>query len=76
MTGTHTGDFFFLPPIGNKISYELVHTFKVGEDRKIVEHKAIRDDLTFLAQLGAVRPSLPEYAPFFQVPTGTTNSTG
>jgi predicted ester cyclase len=76
VTGTHIGNFFILPPTGNKISYEAVHIYRVGEDGKIVEHKAIRDDLTFLAQLGVVGPSSPEYAPFFQALTGTANSTG
>ena len=73
-TGTHTGNFFILPPTGKKISYEAVHIYRIGEDGKIVEHKAIRDDLTFLAQLGVIQPSSPEYKPFFQALTGTTNS--
>lgn len=76
VTGTHTGNFFILPPTGNKISYDAVHIYRIGEDGKIVEHKAIRDDLTFLAQLGVIEPSSPEYAPFFQVLTGTGNRTG
>lgn len=78
VTGTNTGNFFILPPSGNKISYEAVHIYRIGEDGKIVEHKAIRDDLTFLAQLGVVRPSSAEYEPFFQALTGTTttNSSG
>jgi predicted ester cyclase len=49
VTGTNTGNFFILSPTGNKISYEAVHVYRIGEDGKIVEHKAIRDDLTFLA---------------------------
>lgn len=73
-TGTHTGNFFILPPTGNKISYEAVHIYQIGEDGKIIEHKAIRDDLTFLAQLGVIEASSPEYKPFFQALTGTTNS--
>jgi predicted ester cyclase len=76
VTGTQTGNFFILPPTGNEISYEAVHIYRVGEDGKIVEHNAIRDDLTFLAQLGAIEPSSPEYTPFFQVLTGTGNRTG
>jgi nogalonic acid methyl ester cyclase / aklanonic acid methyl ester cyclase len=76
VTGRHTGNFFILPPTGNDISYEAVHLYRIGEDGKIVEHRAIRDDLTFLAQLGVVEPSSPEYEPFFQALTGTTNSSG
>jgi predicted ester cyclase len=75
VTGTHTGNFFILPPTGNEISYEAVHLYRIGEDGKMVEHKAIRDDLTFLAQLGVIEPSAPEYVPFFQALTGTTNRT-
>jgi predicted ester cyclase len=75
VTGTNTGNFFILPPTGNKISYEAVHIYRIGEDGKIVEHKAIRDDLTFLAQLGVVKPSSIEYEPFFQALTGTMNTT-
>jgi predicted ester cyclase len=74
VTGTNTGNFFILQPTGNKISYEAVHIYRISEDGKIVEHKAIRDDLTFLAQLGVVGPLSPEYQPFFQVLTGVTNS--
>ena len=74
VTGTNTGNFFILQPTGNKISYEAVHIYRIGEDGKIVEHKAIRDDLRFLAQLGVVGPLSPEYQPFFQVLTGVTNS--
>src|ERR687890_240303 len=74
VTGTNTGNFFILQPTENKISYEAVHIYRIGEDAKIVEHKAIRDDLRFLAQLGVVGPLSPEYQPFFQVLTGVTNS--
>ncbi|HEU4822812.1 MAG TPA: ester cyclase [Nitrososphaeraceae archaeon] len=70
VTGTNTGNFFILPPTGTKISYEAVHIYRIGEDGKIVEHKAIRDDLTFLAQLGVVGPTSPN-----QILTGgVTNS--
>ena len=74
VTGTNTGNFFILPPTGNKINYEAVHIYRIGEDGKIAEHKAIRDDLTFLAQLGVVGPLSPQYQPFFQALTGVTNS--
>ena len=76
LTGTHTGNFFILPPTGNEISYDAAHIYTIGEDGKIVEHKAIRDDLTFLAQLGVIQPSSPEFTSFFQMLTGTGNRTG
>src|SRR5918995_4757729 len=47
ITGKHTRNFFVIPPTGNNISYQGVHIYRIGEDGKIVEHRAIRDDLTF-----------------------------
>jgi len=64
VTGTHTGNFFFVPPTGNKISYEAVHT--IGDDRKIIEHRAIRDDLKFMMQLGLVKATSSECEKFFK----------
>jgi predicted ester cyclase len=75
VTGTHNGNFFILPPTGNEISYEAVHLYKVDDYGRIAEHKAIRDDLTFLAQLGVIEPSSPEFVSFFQALTGTTAPT-
>jgi predicted ester cyclase len=74
VTGTNTGNFFILPPTGNKVNYEEVHIYHIGKDGKIVEHNAIRDDLTFLAQLGVVGPLSSRYQPVFQALTGVTNS--
>ena len=54
VTDTHKGNFFFIPTTGNKISYEAVCIHTIGKDGKIVEHKAIRDDLKFMMQLDAV----------------------
>ena len=50
VTGTHKGNFFFIPTTENKISYDAVHIHTIGKDGKIVEHKAIRDDLKFMMQ--------------------------
>jgi steroid delta-isomerase-like uncharacterized protein len=66
VTGTHTGSFFFIPPTGNKISYEAVHIHTIGKDGKIIEHRAIRDDLKFMLQLGLVKAASPEYEKFFK----------
>ena len=70
VTGTHKGNFFFIPPTGNKISYETVHIHTIGKDGKIVEHRAMRDDLRFMMQLGAVRPA-PEFGPYIKGWKGT-----
>lgn len=65
--GRHTGSFFgFIPPSGNKISYRAVHVFTIGADRKISEHKAIRDDLALMYQLGVVKASAPQYENFLK----------
>lgn len=67
VTGTHTGNFFFVPPTGNKISYEAVHIHTMDSDGKIIEHKAIRDDLKFMMQLGLVKAGSFEHEKFFKV---------
>ena len=62
----HTGSFFgFIPLSGNKISYGAVHAFTIGCDRKISEHKAIRDDLALMYQF-VVNASTPEYENFLE----------
>ena len=67
VTGKHTGSFFsFIPPSGNKISYQAVHVHTIGDDGKIVEHKAIRDDLAMMLQFGVVKASAPQYDKFLQ----------
>jgi len=74
VTGKHTGSFFgFIPPSGNKISYRAVHIFTIGDDRKIVEHKAIRDDLALMYQLGVVKPTAPQYDNFLKEWRGETS---
>jgi len=74
VTGKHLGNFFGIPPTGKDISYRAVHIHKIGNDGKIVEHKAIRDDLTFMVQLGLVGPSSTQYEPLFQAWKGFMRS--
>jgi predicted ester cyclase len=65
--GKHTGSFFsFIPPSGNKICYRAVHVFTIGDDGKISEHKAIRDDLALMYQLGVVKATTPQYENFLK----------
>ena len=67
VTGKHTGSFFgFIPPSGNKSAYQAVHVHTIGNDGKIVEHKAIRDDLAMMFQFGVVKASAPQYDKFLQ----------
>ena len=75
VTGKHVGNFFGIaPPTGRNISYQAVHIHRIGEDRKIVEHRAIRDDLAFMMQLGVVGPSSTQYEPLFQAWKGFMRS--
>lgn len=75
VTGKHIGNFFGIaPPTGRNISYQAVHIHRIGEDRKIVEHRAIRDDLAFMMQLGVVGPSSSQYEPLFQAWKGFMRS--
>lgn len=78
---THAGNYtigsYTLPPTGNKLSYDVVHIFRIGEDGKIVEHRVIRDKLIFLIQLGVIgRTSVsPEHRPLLEaLAGGITNS--
>lgn len=53
LVGTHTGaDWFGRPPEGRPIRWETVHFYRVAGG-KITHHRAVRDDLGLLVQLGA-----------------------
>ena len=64
VTGRHTGDFFGIPPTGRNFSYQAAHIVRIA-DGKIIEHKAIRDDLKFMMQLGVVGAASQQYEPIF-----------
>ena len=70
VSGKHVGNFFSIPPTGRSFSYEAVHMFRIV-DNKIVEHRAVRDDLSFMMQLGLVRAALQEYESLFQAWKGS-----
>jgi len=72
VTGKHTGDFFGIPPKGNIFSYQAAHISRIA-DEKIVEHKAIRDDLRFMMQLGVIGAASPEYEPIINAWKGMMN---
>jgi predicted ester cyclase len=57
VSGKHVGNFFVIPPTGNDFCYRAVHIHRIGNDGKIVEHKAVRDDLSLMMQLGVVGPT-------------------
>jgi predicted ester cyclase len=51
MTGEHTGEFNGIAPTGRSISHKQVHIFAIA-DNQITRHRAVRDDLGLLFQLG------------------------
>ena len=65
VTGKHTGNFFVIPPSENRINYEAVHIHSIV-DGKIVEHRAIRDDLSLMVQLGVAGPKSAQYESLFK----------
>lgn len=72
VAGKHTGSFFgFIPPSGNKISYQAAYMFTIGDDGKISEHKVIHDDLVLTYQLGVVKATTPHYGDFLKARRGT-----
>jgi len=65
MQGQHTGPFVLfregeldraVPPTGREIDFEQIHVLTV-RDAMVVEHEAVRDDITMLGQLGVFPPS-------------------
>jgi predicted ester cyclase len=67
VNGKYIGNFFGIPPTGNRSSHQAVHIQRIGDDGRIVEHRAIRDDLSLMMQLGVAVPSSPQYEPLFRV---------
>ena len=59
MRGTHTGDFFGIPPTGRRVELPGVHIMRIANGR-IAEHWGSNDDLGMMRQLGVI-PS-PEAA--------------
>jgi predicted ester cyclase len=51
MTGQHTGMFNGIAPTGKSITHKQVHIFTIA-DNQITHHRAVRDDLGLLFQLG------------------------
>ena len=51
MTGTHTGDFWGMPPRGKRVKFTGIYIVRVA-DGKIVEHWGEEDGVGLLQQLG------------------------
>ena len=72
VTGKHTGDLFGIPPTGNNFSYQAAHFYTIA-DGKIAEHKAFRDDLRFMMQLGVIGATSQQYEPIIDAWKGMMN---
>ena len=53
LRGTHTGPFMGMPPTGRPVVQEQIHILRFV-DGKAVEHRAVRDDLGMMRQLGVI----------------------
>ena len=62
LTGTHEGPLMGIPPTGRKIEVNEIHIYRL-KDGKAVEHRAGRDDLGAMRQLGVIADAVPEPGP-------------
>ncbi len=53
LRGTHLGPFMGIPPTGRRVEQAQIHILRFV-DGKAVEHRAVRDDLGMLQQIGVV----------------------
>ncbi len=52
-SGTHEGMFMGIAPTGKRVSQEQIHIVRVVNGQ-VVEHWAVRDDLSLMRQLGVI----------------------
>jgi predicted ester cyclase len=53
LRGTQTGPFMGMAPTGRPVVQEQIHILRFV-DGKVVEHRAVRDDLGMMRQLGVI----------------------
>src|SRR5437016_5821594 len=53
MSGTHQSSFQGIPPTGRSFQQEHMH-FVLFRDGRAIEHRAVRDDLGMMRQLGVI----------------------
>ena len=53
LTGTHQGQFMGVAPSGKPVSQLQMHLIRLANGQ-IIEHTAVRDDLTLMEQIGGV----------------------
>ena len=52
MSGTHEGTLLGVPATGRKVEWRQCHLYRFDESGRVVEHDAIRDDVSLLRQFG------------------------
>jgi len=52
MSGTQKGQFGPFPPSDEEFRVRQIHTYRYGEDQRLTEHLAVRDDVAMMQQLG------------------------
>jgi predicted ester cyclase len=55
LEGTHEGELMGLAPTHRKVQWKQCHLIRVSGDGKALEHRAIRDDVGLMRQMG-IRP--------------------
>jgi steroid delta-isomerase-like uncharacterized protein len=55
MTGTHEGELLGVPASGKDVAWRQCHLITVDDEGKARAHRAIRDDLGLIRQMGAMR---------------------
>jgi steroid delta-isomerase-like uncharacterized protein len=54
MSGTHEGELLGVPASGRRVEWRMCHIMRFDEDGRGIEHRAIRDDLGLMRQMGAL----------------------
>ncbi len=62
LSGTHLGPFMGMAPTGRSVRQAQMH-FVRFRDGKGIEHRAVRDDLGMMQQLGVIAVSAHEHVP-------------
>jgi predicted ester cyclase len=55
MSGTHSGTLMGIPPTGRKVEWHQCHMMRIDAHGRALDHKAIRDDLGLMRQMGVLR---------------------
>lgn len=54
MSGTHEGELLGVPASGCRVEWQMCHLMTFDTDGRAIGHRAIRDDLGLMRQMGAL----------------------